>query len=141
MAIVSFYEKPGCINNTKQKKLLLAAGHSVESHNLLTEPWTSAELRSYFGDRPVVEWFNYTAPPIKSGQINPTELDEATALELMVNNPLLIKRPLMRVEDRRESGFDPTKIDAWIGLRPLAPSPEMAHLLHHDLETCPRNSG
>lgn len=141
MATVIFYEKPGCINNTKQKTLLVAAGHTLEIHNLLTEQWAPAELRPYFGDRPVVEWFNYTAPQIKSGEINPAELDEATALDLMVKNPLLIKRPLIRVGDRQESGFDTPKIDAWIGLQPVVPSPGMAHLLHHDLETCPRNSG
>jgi hypothetical protein len=29
MATVHFYEKPGCINNTRQKKILAAAGHEV----------------------------------------------------------------------------------------------------------------
>lgn len=36
MATVIFYEKPGCINNTKQKARLLAAGHEVQAHNLLS---------------------------------------------------------------------------------------------------------
>jgi hypothetical protein len=39
MARVIFYQKLGCINNGKQKALLLAAGHEVEAHNLLKTPF------------------------------------------------------------------------------------------------------
>ena len=34
----------------------------------------------------------------------------------MIVDPLLIRRPLLQVGDRREAGFEPDKIDAWIGL-------------------------
>ena len=50
MANVTFYEKPGCRNNTKQKILLLAAGHNLEAKSLLTEPWTPETLRPFFGN-------------------------------------------------------------------------------------------
>ncbi|PJC70634.1 MAG: arsenate reductase family protein, partial [Zetaproteobacteria bacterium CG_4_8_14_3_um_filter_59_5] len=49
MALITFYEKPGCINNTRQKKLLKQAGHRLVEMNLLSEPWTAAGLRPYFG--------------------------------------------------------------------------------------------
>ncbi|MFZ9738986.1 MAG: ArsC/Spx/MgsR family protein [Prochlorotrichaceae cyanobacterium] len=128
MTTITFYEKPGCINNTKQKTLLQAAGHDVDAHNLLTEPWTREQLRRFFGDRPVAEWFNPTAPAIKSGQVKPSELDAETALTLMLQDPLLIRRPLMQVNDRYEVGFNPTIVDAWIGLKTA---------VQDDLETCP----
>ena len=32
MAIVIFYEKPGCIRNTMQKSLLAVVGHTVQAH-------------------------------------------------------------------------------------------------------------
>jgi len=48
MATVTFYEKPGCINNTRQKKLLAAAGHQVVALNLLTEAWQPDRLRPFF---------------------------------------------------------------------------------------------
>ena len=57
MAIVHFYEKPGCINNTRQKALLAAAGHTVQAKNLLTEKWTAERLRAFFGELSVAEWF------------------------------------------------------------------------------------
>jgi nitrogenase-associated protein len=130
MARVIFYEKPGCINNAKQKALLWAAGHEVIAYNLLKTPWTVATLRPFFCDRAVSEWFNRTAPRIKSGEVVPEQLSSETALALMIQDPLLIRRPLIQVGDEYQSGFDRTKLDAWIGLAP--PS------LFEDLETCPR---
>ncbi|MEM6599675.1 MAG: hypothetical protein AAF635_16175, partial [Cyanobacteria bacterium P01_C01_bin.69] len=70
MAIIDFYEKPGCIGNAKQKQVLLQAGHELNIHNLLTETWSSTRLRPFFGALPVSDWFNPTAPPITSGKID-----------------------------------------------------------------------
>jgi nitrogenase-associated protein len=141
MARVIFYEKPGCRNNTKQKTLLTAAGHEVVSFNLLTEPWTVERLRSFFGDRPVVEWFNKAAPRVKSGEVIPEKTDSHTALTLMLRDPLLIRRPLMEVGDRREVGFEVDTIDTWIGLKPTDESlKEISdNLKNQDLQGCPRN--
>lgn len=131
MARVIFYEKPGCINNTKQKALLQAAGHQVIPRNLLTTAWTVESLRPFFGDRPVVEWFNPTAPLIKSGEVIPENLDQATALQLMIQYPLLIRRPLLQVEEIYQTGFERAKINTWIGLAAAKDA--------EDLETCPRS--
>ncbi|MBE9226173.1 hypothetical protein IQ264_12130 [Phormidium sp. LEGE 05292] len=131
MFTVIFYEKPGCTNNKKQKALLLEAGHQVQPENLLTTTWTKEKLRPFFGDLPVREWFNYSAPRVKSGDVNPEFLDENTALELMMADPLLIRRPLIQVGDVLTVGFNLEKINAWIGLKPEVP-------VNQDLETCPR---
>lgn len=141
MATVIFYEKPGCINNTKQKALLKAAGHEVVSHNLLTESWTAERLRSFFGELPVAEWFNRSAPQIKSGEVVPEQLDAERALTLMLKEPLLIRRPLIQISDRREIGFDMELIDSWIGLTPVDESHKAIseNLRSQDLQTCPRN--
>jgi nitrogenase-associated protein len=142
MAKVIFYEKPGCINNSKQKALLEAAGHSVEPHNLLTEPWTIKTLRPFFGNLPVSKWFNYTAPRIKSGEVIPTELDEQTALNLMLNDPLLIRRPLIQVGHRKEVGFNYDKITDWIRLKAMDTWGQkvLTQLSQKDLETCPNSN-
>ncbi len=129
MARITFYEKPGCGNNTKQKALLAAAGHEVISRNLLSEPWTSERLLAFFGPHPVADWFNRAAPRIKSGEIAPETLDADTALWLMLQDPLLIRRPLIEAEGRKEIGFDQNLIHAWLGLTPTG----------SDMESCPRS--
>lgn len=137
MTTVVFYEKPGCVNNTKQKTLLQAAGHELQVHNLLTASWTAEKLRRFFGQRPVTEWFNPTAPLIKSGEVIPEQLEAEAALALMVAHPILIRRPLIQVNDRYEVGFDLALIDEWIGLSAHA-SHSPGQALSQDLETCPR---
>ncbi|MGQ4647193.1 ArsC/Spx/MgsR family protein [Lyngbya aestuarii] len=141
MAKVIFYEKPGCINNTKQKALLKAAGHEVIAHNLLTQSWQVEELRLFFGELPVSEWFNRTAPRIKSGEVVPEKIDVETALALMVNDPILIRRPLIQVDERREVGFDTDLLNHWISLKPLdeADKSMSQSLMSQDLQSCPNS--
>lgn len=119
MAKVIFYEKPGCGGNARQKLLLCQSGHELEVRNLLTAPWTKDELRSFFGARPVSQWFNASAPRVKSGEIRIEEVDAETALALMLEEPLLIRRPLLECEGRREAGFESDLIAAWVGLKPV----------------------
>jgi nitrogenase-associated protein len=143
MARVIFYEKPGCKNNTKQKTLLTAAGHEVMAYNLLTEPWTVERLQSFFGDRPVAEWFNRAAPRVQSGEVIPEKVDPQTALVMMLRDPLLIRRPLIEVGDRREVGFDAEKIDAWIGLKSKDETLQEItdKLKSQDLQSCSHKHG
>ncbi|WP_414519474.1 ArsC/Spx/MgsR family protein [Nostoc sp. PCC 9305] len=143
MARVIFYSKPGCKGGTKQKVLLTAAGHEVIPCNLLTEPWTVERLRSFFGDRPVAEWFNLSAPKIKSGEVVPEKIDAETALTLMLKEPLLIRRPLLEVGERREVGFDVQKIDTWIGLQAVDESLQEISdkLMKQDLQNCSHGPG
>ncbi|MEM6255480.1 MAG: ArsC/Spx/MgsR family protein [Cyanobacteria bacterium P01_D01_bin.156] len=132
MATVDFYEKPGCIGNAKQKAMLRIAGHTVRGHNLLTEPWTPEKLRPFFGEQPVSEWFNPTAPPITAGNVIPNQVSADEALTLMVKQPILIRRPLLQVKQHYIAGFNLATIDAWIGLAPNSD-------LNQDVQTCPKH--
>lgn len=106
LAIVLFYEKPGCGTNARQKRMLEAAGHTVIAVSLLDEPWTAGRLLSFFGDTPVASWFNAAAPRVKSGEIDPQKIDATSALSLLVRDRLLIRRPLIEVDGQRCAGFD-----------------------------------
>lgn len=130
MAEVLFYEKPGCINNTRQKQLLKQSGHKVISHNLLEVDWDVVSLRMFFNDLPVVRWFNYSAPAIKDGWIKPDTLDEIQAITLMMCEPVLIRRPLIRVGEECMAGFDFDDVDKWIGLANIGIGKD------EDLEIC-----
>ena len=142
MAHVIFWEKPGCAGNARQKALLVRSGHTLDVRNLLSEPWTAAGLRAFFGERPVSEWFNKSSPRVKSGEVRPEALDETGALTLMLAGPLLIRRPLMESGGRREAGFQPERVAAWIGLAET-PAPvtdtcvhEIAHLSGEAVPPC-----
>ncbi len=100
-----FYEKPGCVGNRRQKKLLLNLGYQLVVRDLLSEVWTAEGLRPFFADRPVAQWFNDSAHQVKDGTIDIHALDEEQALQLMLAEPILIRRPLMQFGEVRQSGF------------------------------------
>lgn len=130
MATVVFFEKPGCRNNTRQKQILTEAGHQVVARDLLQEPWTADRLRSFFGDRPVAEWFNRAAPRVKAGEVVPETVGAEAALAMMLAEPLLIRRPLLEVDGRRDVGFEADRLAALLG--PLGDAGS---------EACPRSDG
>ena len=127
--VIHFYEKPGCINNTKQKKLLEEHGHTVIAHSILTQAWTIETLRRYFSKLQIVNWFNMASPRIKSGEIVPESMSEETALINMIEDPLLIRRPLINVQGELACGFDSKLV------RKLTENKDVTHLL-----TCPNTA-
>lgn len=114
--MLHFYEKPGCVTNRKQKEILRAAGFALVVRDLLSTPWEKTELRRYFGNKPVAEWFNPSAPAVKEKRVLPHECTADDALDAMLANPLLIRRPLLRRGDWYESGFDWSRLQLQLGI-------------------------
>lgn len=131
MTTLIFYEKPGCATNARQKRLLLDAGHEVIARDLLNELWTAQRLRDFFADLPVADWFNRAAPQLKSGEIDPALIDAQAALEMMLSDPLLIRRPLIEADGWHLAGFDATQIELRLGAAAHGEAPP-------DLENCSR---
>jgi nitrogenase-associated protein len=121
MAHITFFEKPGCGGNARQKALLHAAQHTLDVRDLLHWPWTAGKLLDFLAPLPVADWFNRAAPRVKSGEVVPEALDADAALALLLAEPLLIRRPLMALGAQRMVGFDAARVHAWGGLGPNAP--------------------
>lgn len=109
--------------------MLEAAGHEVVAKDLLSEPWTTERLRSFFGDMPVTSWFNPAAPRIKSGEIKPQSFNDEAALILMLADPLLIRRPLIEADGQKCAGFDREPVVSLLG----------NHLTGEDVQSCSRH--
>ena len=139
MAQVIFYEKPGCISNARQKKLLRNAGHNVVAIDLLKTDWNRNLLLNYFNNIPVPLWFNKSSPKIKSGEIEPDKLTPEKALQLILKDPILIRRPLLKVDNQYKVGFDFTEVDQWIGLNTGIDDADKDMNAVSDLESCSRN--
>lgn len=137
MATIQFFEKPGCINNTKQKKLLVLAGHTVIASNLLTHPWSKSELLSYLGTLPLPKWFNPTAPAITRGGFEPEKQTPDTAIDAMLRDPLLIRRPLINIAGEKMVGFDLEAINRIAAIGPSEDA-ELNQLLAENLVDCPQ---
>ena len=138
MGTILFYEKPGCQNNIRQKNILEHSGHAVESVNLLRHPWTKEELSVYLGVKPVDECFNMAAPAIKSGDINPSAFTKEEALLMMIKDPLLIRRPLLKIDNHYIQGFDRAVLQNLITLNPEEGGENRVETSGmNDLNSCP----
>lgn len=111
MTLILFYGKPGCATNARQKQWFQRAGCMVIERDLLQHGMEPKELLSYLEPLPVREWFNPNAPEVKNGQINPAAYDEESALAQLMENPLLIRRPLISIQGKRLCGFDQSRVE------------------------------
>ncbi|MEM8836568.1 MAG: ArsC/Spx/MgsR family protein [Pseudomonadota bacterium] len=73
---------------------------------MTTTPWTPDLLRPFFGKRFVTQWFNLSLPRVKSGEVKADTLSADQALDVLCADPLLIRRPLLKVGDEHEVGFE-----------------------------------
>ncbi len=101
----------------------------------MTYRFEREELTSYLGATPVVHWFNRRAPRIKSGEIVPERLDREQAIDLLLDDPSLIHRPLLDLGGVRVVGFDLDFLETMGLFEP----PQLASLADADLEACPRD--
>jgi nitrogenase-associated protein len=124
-----FWEKPGCQGNRRQQRWLREQGFEVDIRDLLQQPWTARELRPFFGDKALKHWFNDSAPAVRAGNTDLACVDADVALLLMVNDPILIRRPLLQLGDLKQSGFEPGPVLDALGI-----------VLddERDLQACPR---
>ena len=117
MKLVIFYEKPGCATNAKQKKSIRDAGYFVIERDLLNNEMSKETLYEFFKDKPVHEWFNPNAPKITSKEIDPFSFRKDEALELLFHEPILIKRPLMIIDNQMICGFENDYIEKLLNIK------------------------
>jgi nitrogenase-associated protein len=141
MAHIIFYEKPGCQNNRRQRELLELAGHTLEVINILTHTWTKDELGRFIGGKAASDCFNPAAPDIRDGRLDPSAYSLEEAIGLMIENPLLIKRPLMELELRFIQGFDPVLLSSIINLEPIRSNDTQVRTIKMlDMNSCSHSS-
>ena len=107
----TFYEKTACSGNAKQKELLKSHNISFSVKSLLDTKWTTQTLGEFFKGLEVIDIFNPFAPQIRDKQIDINTLSKDEAIELMIKNPILIKRPLLDINGVKLCGFDIEKIN------------------------------
>ena len=117
MSLIIFYGKQDCATNTRQKELLREAGNKVIERDLLNHEMSEEDLQAFFKKMPFTKWFNPNAPQIKNSEIIPSQLNEKVALELLMKNPILIRRPLIVIGNKKLCGFNQWYIEKLLGTK------------------------
>ncbi len=126
-----FYEKKGCGGNARQKELLKKAGVEFEVKDILNTIWTKELLEGFFEGLSVENIFNMSALKIKNNALDIAVLSKEESIELMLKEPILIKRPLLEINQTKLCGFDIDKINALLHI--AMPKPK-------DINECKSNT-
>ena len=113
---VVFYGKPGAARDEAQQAMLVADGYMVEARDLTAEHWTPAGLRAFFGEKPIVGWFDAAAPQVVSGEIKPAAMNAQEALVMLSVHPEMICSPLVRFNGRCASGLEDDDLLEFLGV-------------------------
>ena len=103
---VIFYEKTGCSGNARQKALLKEHGVTFEVRSLLDTPWDVPTLESFFQGLTPKEMLNPFAPQLKDGSFKLDDYTKESLIKKMVQEPILIRRPLLQIGEVKLCGFD-----------------------------------
>lgn len=131
MAHIIFYTKPGCKGGARQKELLLSSGHTVEERSIFDKTWTPETLKPYLEKLRVEDWYNKNAPEVKAGTVIPGVLSIEDTLNLLCSKPILIKRPIMEINNQLIAGFDVESLKEII---------ELKNIPNEDLTKCQMHS-
>jgi len=78
----------------------------LDERDFFQDPFTEAELRELLGSTPASDVFSYRSPSVKKMGLKTDELSEDDLIRLMLEEPRLIRRPLIKVGDRVLVGTD-----------------------------------
>ena len=73
------------------------------------------ELRDLIGDRPASDLFSWNSPSFRKLGVSRDELDEDRMVALMLEEPRLIRRPLVRIGDTLIVGAKASALDEALG--------------------------
>lgn len=115
--IIDFFEHDNCIGNEIQRKVLHDLGYTINRYSILDINWNPKHLHLFFKNEPVCTWFDYSAPSIEKKLFDPETINENEALEFMVKDKRLIKRPLIHFNGEYCSGFETPLVEKLIKFR------------------------
>ena len=77
---------------------LSQADVGLTSRDFFEDRFSEEELRGLFGDRPVSDFFSWTSPSFRKLGVSRDSLSDDELLALMLDQPRLIRRPLVVVD-------------------------------------------
>jgi arsenate reductase len=83
-----------------------------EARDIFRKPLTADDLRKLLGHRPASDLFSWKSPQAKQRGVTPGSRSEDELLQLMAEEPRLIRRPIVRVGDELIVGADVDRIRA-----------------------------
>ncbi len=85
---------------------LTESGVELKERDFFKDAFTEAEFRELLGDTPAAEIFSWRSPSVKKMGLDKDSLGEDDLIRLMLEEPRLVRRPLIRKGARLVVGTD-----------------------------------
>ena len=90
-------------------------GVELNERDFFAEPLSEKELRDLIGGLPIGEIFSWNSPSFKKLGVSREDLDDEELIRLMLGEPRLIRRPLVRVGAKVVVGTDKDAMEQAFG--------------------------
>ena len=90
---------------------------AFDERDFFAEPFSEAELRRLAGVSAVSELFSWKSPSFRRLGLDPAGLQDDDLVRMMLEEPRLIRRPLVRVGDALVVGFDRAGLERALHVR------------------------
>ena len=77
-------------------------------------PFTTAEIDELLGGKPASEMFSFKSPSFKKLGLDAAGLDNEKLIELMLKEPRLVRRPVVRIGNEVYFGADSKKLESML---------------------------
>lgn len=94
----------------KAREFLLQHGAALTERDFFQQRFTAAELRQIIGDRSVADIFSWKSPSAKALGLKEGAEPPDKLLHLMLEEPRLIRRPLIVIDGELVIGFDQKRL-------------------------------
>jgi regulatory protein spx len=81
-------------------------GVEIVERDFFRDVFTEEELGALIGDRPVSEYFSFRSPSFRKMGLDKDQLSDVQLLKMMVEEPRLVRRPLIQTGDNLVVGTD-----------------------------------
>ncbi len=107
---VRFYQKSSCGACRMAKEELESLGLMLDVRDLIREPLNRNELTDLIGSTDIREFLNPAAVLFKQRKMEASPPTKSEAIRLMMEDPNLIKRPIIIKGKRKLFGFEQQKL-------------------------------
>lgn len=111
----TLYTKAGCTSCIKARQFLLSQGVAFTERDIFKHPLDELELRAVIAQQPIEEVFSYRSPSVKALGLDDKALAPDDMLKHMLEEPRLIRRPLLVAGEQVVVGFNADALRAAVG--------------------------
>jgi Spx/MgsR family transcriptional regulator len=94
---VDFYCWARCHTCRKAKEFLLQKNAELNDRDFFKKPFSQTEIKDLLQGRPASDMFNFKSPSFKQLGLVREKLNDNELIDLMVKEPRLIRRPIIRI--------------------------------------------